>query len=108
MDPQTLERIERTLAQAPDGNWQGSLVPAAMVIDLLEVCSATLRVHGAATAAAQLDGLRRGFLDRRRSRLVQREDEPAEVETITPRHLAPQRGRRVPGAGRVIRYGELH
>lgn len=103
MDPQMLERIERTLAQVPDASWEGSLVSAAMVIELMECCSATLRVHGASHEATLLDGLRRGFLDRRRSRLVQQEAEPADVEPITPRHLAPQRGRRVPGSGRVIR-----
>lgn len=103
MDPQILERIERTLAQVPDGSWEGSLVPAAMVIELLESCSAALRVNGARHEAALLDGLRRNFLDRRRSQLVQREGDPADVEPITPKHLAPQRGRRVPGSGRVIR-----
>jgi hypothetical protein len=103
MDPQILERMEKALAQVPDGNWEGSLVSAAMVIELMEACSAALRVNGARHEAALLDNLRRSFLDRRRSRQLQQGGDPAEKEPITPRHLTPQQGRRVPGSGRVIR-----
>lgn len=103
MDPQILERLETTLDHhAPADNWQAALVPAGMVVELLELCSGALRSKGANHEAHLLDGLRRGFLARRHNDRLKQEPEPAETPVPT---RAPGRvmGRRVPGFGRVSR-----
>ena len=104
MDPQILQRLEATLNhQAPAEHWQNAMVPAAMVVDLLEACSAALRSSGARHEAQLLDGLRRGFLARRHNPRLRQEDDPAVAIQVPTR--APRRpmGRRLPGFGRVIR-----
>jgi hypothetical protein len=102
MDPVMLERLERTLhTKAPHGNWQSALVPAAMVVDLLEATSAVLRSNGALVEAGLLDGLRRSFLAARRNPMLQEEASPAEASPAVP-HAGRRLGRRVPGSGRVL------
>jgi hypothetical protein len=103
MDPQILERLETSLNHhAPAENWQSAMVPAAMVVELLEACSGALRSNGARHEAQLLDGLRRGFLARRHNDRLRQEAAPAEtpVPTATPKKAM---GRRVPGFGRVSR-----
>jgi hypothetical protein len=101
MDPTILRRLEDTLGRAvPDQHWQQAMVPAAMVVDLLEACSAALRSSGASHDAQLLDGLRRGFLARRHNDRCRQEANPAErtpVPTRQPKTMA----RRLPGFGRV-------
>jgi len=101
MDPAILRRLEDTLnQQAPEQHWQQAMVPAAMVVDLLEACSAALRSSGARHEAQLLDGLRRGFLARRHNDRCREEPSPAErtpVPTRQPKAMA----RRLPGFGRV-------
>ena len=101
MDPTILRRLEETLdQQAPGEQWQQAMVPAAMVVDLLEACSAALRSNGARHEAQLLDGLRRGFLARRNNDRCRQEANPAE-RTPVPTRQPKAMTRRLPGFGRV-------
>jgi hypothetical protein len=104
IDPTMLERLERTLhTKTPHTNWGSALVPAAMVVDLLEATSAVLRSNGALAEAGLLDGLRRSFLAARRNPMLKQEGAPAEAAMPLPAHGNRTRlSRRVPGTGRAV------
>lgn len=114
--PESIARLEAILGRAPLEQWRSHLVPLSAVIDLLEASAAVLRCHGASEEAAELDRIRRRFLDWRADPLLQgtlpadamqypgsRTDVPPINKTLPPNPAAPLRsGRRLPGAGRPL------
>jgi hypothetical protein len=110
MDTTTLERLRRTLAQLPGGCWQEHMVPAAVVIELLELTAGVCRQQGDALSAADLDDLRRNFLASRQAALQQELQELAAATVPEPEPLPEpdnpalrERWRRVPGTSGSLR-----
>jgi hypothetical protein len=56
------KRIELALTKVPYAHWQRHLMPAALVIELLELTAALLRRSGQQGDADVLDDIRRSFL----------------------------------------------